>query len=216
MAIFRLSPNLNKEGLMKLIGSYTSPYVRKISVMLIEKGISFEFVNDPPTSAGSKVTNFNPLGKVPALVTEEGEVFYDSPIIVQYIELLGASPTLLPPEPLEALRVKQIEALADGVTDAAVALVLENRREAAQRSEEWIIRQRGKILRGLDQLEKYASQRHLLNGESLNVADISVACMLGYLNFRRIAPGWCVERPTLIKLVERLFQRESFARTTPP
>lgn len=201
---------------MKLIGSYTSPYVRKISVMLIEKGISFEFVNDPPAAEGSKVTTFNPLGKVPALVTDEGEVFYDSPIIVQFIELLNVAPTLLPWEPLDALRVKQVEALADGVTDAAVALVLENRRDAAHRNEQWTILQRGKVLRGLDKLEKLASEGRWLNGEGLNVADISVACSLGYLNFRRIAPGWCVERPTLIKLVERLFQRESFARTTPP
>ena len=200
---------------MKLIGSYTSPYVRKISVILLEKGIPFEFVNDPLTAAGSKVTEFNPLGKVPALLTDEGEVFYDSPIIVQYLELLNIAPTLLPWEPLEALRVKQIAALADGVTDAAVALVLENRRDASQRNEQWLIRQRGKVLRGLDQLEKYASEGQRLNGESLNVADISVACTLGYLNFRHIAPGWCVERPTLIKLVERLFARESFARTRP-
>lgn len=200
---------------MKLIGSYTSPYVRKISVILLEKGIPFEFVNDPPTSAGSKVTEFNPLGKVPALLTDEGEVFYDSPIIVQYLELLNMAPTLLPWEPLDALRVKQVAALADGVTDAAVALVLENRRDASQRNEQWLIRQRGKVLRGLDQLEKYASEGQWLNGESLNVADISVACTLGYLNFRHIAPGWCVERPTLIKLVERLFARQSFARTSP-
>jgi len=200
---------------MKLIGSYTSPYVRKISVMLLEKGIAFDFVNDPPANAGSKVTQFNPLGKVPALVTDEGEVFFDSPIIVQFIELLNVSPTLLPWQPLEALRVRQIEALADGVTDAAVALVLESKRDADKRNEEWVIRQRAKLLRGLDVLEQHAKNRTLLNGESLNVADIAVACCIGYLNFRRVAPGWCVEHPTLISLVERLFQRESFARTTP-
>ena len=200
---------------MKLIGSYTSPYVRKISVMLLEKGIAFDFVNDPPANAGSKVTQFNPLGKVPALVTDEGEVFFDSPIIVQFIELLNVSPTLLPWQPLEALRVRQIEALADGVTDAAVALVLESKRDADKRNEEWVIRQRAKLLRGLDVLEQHAKNRTLLNRESLNVADIAVACCIGYLNFRRVAPGWCVEHPTLISLVERLFQRESFARTTP-
>ncbi len=169
---------------MKLIGSYTSPYVRKISVMLLEKGIPFDFINDTPHEPGCKITQYNPLGKVPALVADDGEIFYDSPIIVQFIELMNVAPTLLPWQPLEALRVKQIEALADGVTDAAVALVLEG--------------------------------RTLLNSESLNVADIAVACCLGYLNFRRIAPGWCVEHPELVKLVERLFQRESFARTTPP
>jgi glutathione S-transferase len=200
---------------MKLIGSYTSPYVRKISVMLLEKGIAFDFVNDPPANAGSKVTQFNPLGKVPALVTDEGEVFFDSPIIVQFIELLNVSPTLLPWQPLEALRVRQIEALADGVTDAAVALVLDSKRDADKRNEEWVIRQREKLLRGLHTLEQHAKNRTLLNGESLNVADIAVACCIGYLNFRRVAPGWCVEHPTLISLVERLFQRESFAQTTP-
>ena len=201
---------------MKLIGSYTSPYVRKISVMLLEKGIPFDFINDIPHEPGCKITQFNPLGKVPALVTDEGEVFYDSPIIVQFIELLNVAPTLLPWQPLEALRVKQIEALADGVTDAAVALVLEGRRDPDKRNEAWVLRQREKLLRGLDALEKLAGKRTLLNSESLNVADIAVACSLGYINFRRIAPGWCVERPELIKLVERLFQRESFARTTPP
>ncbi|WP_413529975.1 glutathione S-transferase [Rahnella inusitata] len=201
---------------MKLIGSYTSPYVRKISVMLLEKGIPFDFINDIPHEPGCKITQFNPLGKVPALVTDEGEVFYDSPIIVQFIELLNVAPTLLPWQPLEALRVKQIEALADGVTDAAVALVLEGRRDPDKRNEAWVLRQREKLLRGLDALEKLAGKRTLLNSQSLNVADIAVACSLGYINFRRIAPGWCVERPELIKLVERLFQRESFARTTPP
>ena len=201
---------------MKLVGSYTSPYVRKISVMLLEKGIAFEFVNDPPGEPGSKITDYNPLGKVPALVTDDGEVFYDSPIIVQFIELQNASPTLLPWQPLEELRVKQIEALADGVTDAAVALVLESKRDADKRNEEWVVKQRAKVLRGLDTLEQHAKNCTLLNGESLNVADIAVACALGYINYRRVAPGWCVERPKLVSLVERLFQRESFSRTAPP
>lgn len=127
---------------MKLIGSYTSPYVRKISVMLLEKGIPFDFINDVPHEPGCKITQFNPLGKVPALVTDDGEVFYDSPIIVQFIELMNVAPTLLPWQPLEALRVKQIEALADGVTDAAVALVLEGRRDPDKRNEAWVLRQR--------------------------------------------------------------------------
>jgi glutathione S-transferase len=74
---------------MKLIGSYTSPFVRKISVLLLEKGIEFEFVNEQPYNAENGVARFNPLGKVPALVTDDGEYWFDSPIIAQYIELLG-------------------------------------------------------------------------------------------------------------------------------
>ena len=201
---------------MKLIGSYTSPYVRKISVMLLEKGIAFEFVNDPPWQADSRVSLINPLGKVPALVTDDGEVFFDSPIVAQYIELLNVSPAFLPADPLDALRVRQLEALADGVTDAAVALVLETKRESDKRDEQWIIRQREKLNRGLDALEKHAQQKQLLNGSELTLADIATACAIGYLNFRKVAQGWCVERPALIALVERLFQRQSFARTMPP
>jgi glutathione S-transferase len=201
---------------MKLIGSYTSPYVRKISVMLLEKGIDFEFVNDPPWEADSRVPLVNPLGKVPALVTDDGEVFFDSPIIAQYIELLNVSPNFLPVDPLDALRVRQLEALADGVTDAAVALVLETKREPGKRDEQWIIRQREKLNRGLDALEKHTLKKQFLNGSELTLADIATGCAIGYLNFRKVAQGWCVERPALIALAERLFQRQSFARTMPP
>jgi len=201
---------------LKLIGSYTSPYVRKISVMLLEKGIDFDFVNDSPWADGTQVPHFNPLGKVPALVAEDGEIWFDSPVIAAYLDSLPGGAPLLPADPAAALRVRRLEALADGVTDAAVALVLEKRREADKQDEAWIVRQRGVLNRGLDALEQYAASHRDLNGETLNLADIAVACALGYINFRRVAPNWCVERPTLIALVERLFQRESFARTTPP
>jgi len=201
---------------LKLIGSYTSPYVRKISVMLLEKGIDFDFVNDSPWADGTQVPQFNPLGKVPALVADDGEIWFDSPVIAAYLDSLPGGAPLLPADPAAALRVRRLEALADGVTDAAVALVLEKRREADKQDEAWIVRQRGVLNRGLDALEQYAASHRDLNGETLNLADIAVACALGYINFRRVAPNWCVERPTLIALVERLFQRESFARTTPP
>ena len=110
---------------MKLIGSYTSPFVRKISILLLEKGIEFEFVNEQPYNAENGVAQYNPLGKVPALVTDEGEYWFDSPIIAEYIELLGVAPAMLPADPKAALAVKQIEALADGIMDAALTSVRE-------------------------------------------------------------------------------------------
>lgn len=201
---------------MKLIGSYTSPYVRKISVMLLEKGITFEFVNDVPWEAATHVPDFNPLGKVPALVTAQGEVFYDSPVVAGYVELLGAAPAFLPADPMEALRVRRLESLADGVTDAAVAILLESRRPAEKQDEHWVLRQRNAVNRGLDALEKHAAQGEWLGGEQLTLADVAVGCCIGYLNFRRLAPNWCVNRPALVRLAERLFARESFARTEPP
>ncbi|EPR9083442.1 glutathione S-transferase [Cronobacter dublinensis] len=200
---------------MKLIGSYTSPFVRKISVMLLEKGITFEFINESPYAEENGMAQYNPLGKVPALVTEKGETWFDSPIIAQYIELLDTPPTLVPQEPLAALKVRQLEALADGVMDAALVSVREQARPAAQQSENELLRQREKINRSLDALEGYAADG-TLKADELTLATIAVGCAIGYLNFRRVAPGWCAQRPHLVKLVESLFARESFARTEPP
>lgn len=200
---------------MKLIGSYTSPFVRKISILLLEKGIEFEFVNEQPYSAESGVAQYNPLGKVPALVTDEGECWFDSPIIAQYVELLGVAPQMLPADPKAALAVKQTEALADGIMDAALASVREQARPAAQQSETELLRQREKISRSLDMCEQLLREGKIRH-EDVNLATIAIACAIGYLNFRRVSPGWCVERPLLVKLAETLFQRESFARTEPP
>lgn len=200
---------------MKLVGSYTSPFVRKISILLLEKGIAFEFVNEQPYNAENGVAQFNPLGKVPALVTDSGECWFDSPIIAQYIEQLNVAPEMVPCDPREALKIRQLEALADGIMDAGLASVRELARPAAQQSEAEVLRQRDKIRRSLDALEGYLAEG-TLRADTLNLATIAIACAIGYLNFRHIAPGWCVERPRLVKLAETLFLRESFARTEPP
>ena len=200
---------------MKLVGSYTSPFVRKLSILLLEKGITFEFINELPYNADNGVAQFNPLGKVPVLVTEEGECWLDTPIIAEYIELMNVAPAMLPRDPLESLRVRKIEALADGIMDAGLVSVREQARPAAQQSEDELLRQREKINRSLDVLEGYLVDG-TLKTDTVNLATIAIACAVGYLNFRRVAPGWCVDRPHLVKLVENLFSRESFARTEPP
>ncbi|RBO11372.1 MULTISPECIES: glutathione S-transferase [Pantoea] len=201
---------------MKLIGSYTSPFVRKISVILLEKGIVFEFINHTPWAEDSQVPHYNPLGKVPALIDERGLTWYDSSVIAQVIELRDEAPALLPDDALRALQVRQLAKLADGINDAAVTIVREQMRPGAQQSEEVLLRNREKIQRGLDALEAAAAEAELINTGTLNLADIAIGCMIGYLNFRRVLPNWCVNRPALVKLAETLFQRESFARTVPP
>jgi Glutathione S-transferase len=183
--------------------------------MLLEKGITFEFINEQPYNAINGVAHYNPLGKVPTLITDEGEVWFDSPIIAQYIELLAIAPALLPTEPVAALKIRQLEALADGIMDAALVSVRELARPVEQQSESELLRQREKVSRGLDTLERYL-QEGTLSVDTLNLATIAIACAVGYLNFRHVSPGWCVNRPLLVKLVENLFQRESFARTEPP
>lgn len=199
---------------MKLIGNYTSPFVRKISVILLEKGITFEFVNESPWYAESHVPDFNPLGKVPVLVDND-HTWYDSAIIADYLELQNTTPPLLPADRLRALKIRQLALVADGVAEAGLLIVREQMRPADQQSEEQLMRQREKILRGLDTLEAAAAQGEFLSSAELNLADIATACALGYLNFRRIAPGWCVDRPALIQLAEKMLQRDSFARTVP-
>ena len=106
------------------------------------------------------MAQFNPLGKVPVLVTEEGECWFDSPIIAEYIELMNVAPAMLPRDPLESLRVRKIEALADGIMDAGLVSVREQARPAAQQSEDELLRQREKINRSLDVLEGYLVDAH--------------------------------------------------------
>ena len=154
---------------MKLIGSYTSPFVRKISILLLEKGIEFEFVNEQPYNAENGVAQYNPLGKVPALVTDEGDYWFDSPIIAEYIELLGVAPAMLPADPKTALVMKQIEALADGIMDAALTSVREQARPAAQQSENELLRQREKISRSLDMCEQLIRDGKIERTGCLNV-----------------------------------------------
>ncbi len=118
------------------------------------------------------------------LITDEGETFFDSPVIAGYLETLGAPPALLPPAGLDAVRVRQTEALADGVTDAAVAALLESRRPDGERSEREIARQKDKIDRGLAELERRLDGRHAFNGGPIQLGDIAVAVALGYLDLR--------------------------------
>lgn len=201
---------------MKLYASLTSPYVRKIRIMLAEKGLPCELVVDSPWEAATRVPEFNPLGKVPALVTDEGEVFFDSPVIAGYLETLDSAPRLLPEAPLERVRVRQTEALADGVMDAAVSALLESRRPDGERSDTAIARQKEKVERALAELEKRAAGREWLHGECLSLGDIAVGVALGYLDLRFPDTGWRSRFPALAALAERLYARKSFSETHPP
>lgn len=200
---------------MKLIGSYTSPFVRKISVILLEKRIPFEFVNESPYSESNGVARYNPLGKVPALVADDGEVWYDSPVIALYLETLGGAP-LLPAERLASLPVRQTEALADGISDAAVAAFLEGNRPPEKQDQATIERQLTKIHRGLAALEERLVQRKGFGGAAINIADIAVGCMLGYLDFRFGHLHWRSTHPNLAAWAADLLARPSFTDTAPP
>lgn len=200
---------------MKLIASLTSPYVRKIRILLLEKQLEFEFVNDSPWEAATHVPDFNPLGKVPALVTDAGEIFFDSPIIADYIETLGEYAPQIPQNALESVRVRQLEALADGITDAGVAWLMETRRAADKQEPAGITRQRDKVCRGLTVLEKRLGANEWFYGGEFSRADIAVACCLLWFDFRLPSFAWRDSYPVLAAYAERLGKRPSFAATIP-
>lgn len=200
---------------MKLVASLTSPYARKIRVALAEKSLPFELEVDIPWLADTRVPSYNPLGKVPALVADDGELWFDSPVIAEYLDTL-AGPLLLPADRAAALPVRQAEALADGITDAAVAAFLEGMRPAERQDPAAIERQLGKISRGLAALEARVAQRKGCAGEALSIADIAIGCTLGYLDFRFAHLGWRASHPQLAAWAAGLLARPSFTTTAPP
>jgi glutathione S-transferase len=200
---------------MKLVASLTSPYARKIRVALAEKSLPFELEVDIPWLADTRVPSYNPLGKVPALVADDGELWFDSPVIAEYLDTL-AGPLLLPADRAAALPVRQAEALADGITDAAVAAFLEGMRPAERQDPAAIERQLGKIGRGLTALEARVAQRKGCAGEALSIADIAIGCTLGYLDLRFAHLGWRASHPQLAAWAAGLLARPSFTTTAPP
>ena len=127
---------------MKLIASYTSPYARKVRIALAEKKIECDFVEESPWAAQTTVPNYNPLGKVPVLVLDDGTTLFDSRVIVEYLDTVSPVSRLIPEPNRQRIVVKRWEALADGVCDAAVAIVLEGKRPARQQNKDWLDRQR--------------------------------------------------------------------------
>jgi glutathione S-transferase len=200
---------------MKLVIAKPSPYARKARVALIEKRIPFETVIDVPWNPGTEAPSFNPLGKIPVLVLDDGRVVHDSKVIVEYLETLEQPPRLIPTDPLLRVAHKQIEATADGICDAVVLLVLERARAPGLQSTDWIARQLGKVKAGTKALAGELGGRQWFVGAELGLADIAVGCMLGYLDLRLPEFGWRSRYPNLVGFAERIFARPSFAATIP-
>jgi glutathione S-transferase len=201
---------------MKLIGSLTSPYVRKIRIVLAEKKIDYEFVLDSPWEAGNQVAALNPLGKVPVLILDDDSTLFDSRVIAEYLDAVAPNNRLIPASGRERISVKRWEALADGVLDAAVAAFLESRRPDGERSPSWIERQRGKVLQALQAMSDELGEQPWCHGNSLSLADIAVGCALAYVSFRLGDIKWAEQFPKLAVLHEKLMQRPAFSETVPP
>ncbi|MGA7949070.1 MAG: glutathione S-transferase [Thiobacillaceae bacterium] len=200
---------------MKLVSSPTTPFGRKVRIVLLEKKIPFELVPDVPWSPDTKVGEFNPLGKVPVLVLKDGDTLYDSRVIVEYLENVSPVGNLLPKEPGTRIAVRKIEALADGLIDAAALMFLEGKRPEEQRSKEWTTRQETKVLRSLEALSAALGERVHFVGGKFSLADIAAGCALGYLDFRFSYIDWRNTHPNLASFAARLAERVSFKETLP-
>jgi glutathione S-transferase len=201
--------------MMKLIGSPTSPFVRKVRFVLAEKKIESEFVIESPHTPDSKVPDYNPLGKIPVLVLDDESTLFDSRVIVEYLDNMTPNNRLLPAPSRERIAVKRWEAAADGCLDAAVLVVMENKRPAKERSKDWIARQMGKVGRSIDFIAEELGDNAWCMGTHFSLADIATGCALGYLDFRFPELDWRARHPNLARLYEKLMQRPGFADTIP-
>lgn len=203
---------------MKLIGSTSSPYVRKVRVVMAEKKLDYQFVEEDVWSADTTILQSNPLGKVPCLVMEGGEALFDSRVIVEYLDTLSPVGKLIPAVGRERAEVKTWEALADGVLDALILARLEAHwggRPKAQRCQAWIDRQLAKTHASLKAMSQGLGEKPFCAGIYLSLADIAVGCALGYVDFRFPEIDWRTTYPNLAKLQEKLVQRPSFVDTVP-
>lgn len=202
---------------MKLYASQTSPYARKVRVVMAEKKIDYQMVEVDVWSPDTAIGQFNPLGKVPCLVMEDGGAVFDSRVIVEYVDTLTPVSRMIPQGSRERLEVRCWEALADGLLDAALLARLEHtQRGPAERSERWVRRQLGKIDSALVAMANGLADRSWCAGNHYSLADVAVGCTLSYLDFRFPDIAWRERHPNLVAFHDKISKRQSFIDTEPP
>lgn len=201
---------------MKLIASLTSPYARKVRVVMAEKKLDYELVLEDVWADDSDILKHNPLGKVPCLIMDDQASLFDSRVIVEYLDTLSPVGRLIPQAGRDRAAVKCWEAIADGLLDACVAIVVENRRPQELRLPAWIDRQNSKITAALQSMNNTLGDQSFCMGTSFSLADIAVGCALGYLDLRFPELDWRSQYGNLQRLDEKLQTRPSFASTLPP
>jgi len=202
---------------MKLIGSLTSPYVRKVRVVMAEKKLEAQLLLEDVWGSEA-IMKSNPLGKVPCLVLDGGEAVFDSRVIVEYLDTLSPVGKLIPPSGRERTEVRTWEALADGLLDASILARMEAHwagRSDEQRSQAWIDRQMSRVAAAIKAMALGLGDKPYCVGNHPTLADIAVGCALGYLNFRYPEINWRGDHPNLGKLYDKLAARPSFIETAP-
>jgi glutathione S-transferase len=207
---------------MKLLYTINSPYARKVRIVAAEKHIEVELIEVFLSAPDCPVKQHNPLGKVPVLVLPDGDSLYDSRVIVEYLDNRTPLAHLIPQDLSAKVKVRRWEALADGICDAAVATMLEQRKPAEKQDDSFIERQMEKVTSGLQALnDELAKAKGVGKGNwcvngTFSLADIAVGCMLGYLNLRFAGVVYLASQyPELERLHLALLKRSSFKDSMP-
>ncbi len=198
---------------MKLRWSPTSPYTRKVTVTAHETGLH-DRIERIPTNVWDPATDIgetNPLGRIPTLITDGGEVLFDSPVVCEYLDSLHDGAKLVPPSGGARWQALKLQALGDGIVDAAVACFLERKRADGERSDAWIDRQKTAIGRAVAYLEDEIAG---LSG-AVTIGHIAVGCALGYVDFRITDLDWRRDHPALTAWYDRFAARASMVETVP-
>jgi len=200
---------------MKLLYTQNSPYARKVRIVALEKHLDLDLQEVVLGAEDSPVMQYNPLGKIPVLVLDNNEGLYDSRVIVEYLDTRTPGSRLVPSDP--GLRISVIRwcALADGVCDATIAVMLEQRKPSDLQSSTFIDKQMEKVEQGLAVLNEDVSKKKWCVDETFSLADIAVGCMLGYVSLRFKGMGWQDKYPSLSKHYTILSKRPSFKETAP-
>lgn len=197
---------------MRLRYSPASPFVRKVLVCAHEKGLAetIELVPTTPTT-DETLGGENPLRLIPTLLTDEGEALFDSPVIVDYLEMLAPQPALIPMSPGARMLALRQQAVGDGIADAAVARRGESTRPPGEQSPAHLAKLAGRIGAALDWLEAHVGEL----GQEPDVGRIAVACALGYLDLRFPSEDWRAKRPHLATWAASFGERASMQATKP-
>ena len=198
---------------MKLRHGPVSPYTRKVMVTAHEAGLAARielvrtFVHAPDTD----IAQVNPLGKIPALVTDEGLALYDSPVVCEYLDSLHQGAKLFPAPGPARWQALKLQALADGILDAALLRRHESARPAELQDKAWIERQAAAMRRGMAALESEAGGW----GEPVTIGQIAAGVVCGYLDYRFAHEPWRPSAPALAAWYERFAKRPSMQATVP-
>jgi len=195
---------------MKLLGTNTSPYVRKVRMVLLEKNIPHTYLIDAPNDPDSQVARANPLGRIPVLILDDETCVYDSPVIAEYVDTLNDHPNLIPRHDILArMRVKRWEALADGIMDSVVVVRMERTRPTENQETGNIAVHSAAVSRALAHAAMQLGKNEWCEGATITLADLALASALVYVNLRMPELGWHAQYGDLAAWFARMSIRPS-------